>query len=135
MRWPAVEIALWDIKGKVEGKPIWRLLGGEPKESVEAYAGLFRLHDPEIVSRIAATAHQRSYRRIVLHGRTAAAIAAARPRRAADGRRQPHLASGRSDRDGAEDAAVQHNVAGGGSPKGAVPLPPTHSPNVTHPLS
>jgi D-galactarolactone cycloisomerase len=74
----AIEIAMWDIKGKVEGKPIWQLLGGAPKESVEAYASMFRYHEPEIVKQIAATAHQRGYRKIKLHERTVEAVAAAR---------------------------------------------------------
>jgi D-galactarolactone cycloisomerase len=33
-----IDIALWDLKGKLLGQPIWRLLGGSRK-SVRAYAG------------------------------------------------------------------------------------------------
>jgi D-galactarolactone cycloisomerase len=74
----AIEIAMWDIKGKVEGKPIWQLLGGAPKESVEAYASLFRYHEPAIVKRIVASAYHRGYRQLKLHERTVEAVAAAR---------------------------------------------------------
>lgn len=74
----AIEIAMWDIKGKVEGKPVWQLLGGEPKESIEAYASMFRYHDPETVHRVSGTAYQRGYRKIKLHERTVEAVAAAR---------------------------------------------------------
>ena len=73
----AIEIAMWDIKGKVEGKPIWQLLGGTPRDSVEAYASMFRYHEPAVVKQIAA-AWQRGYRKIKLHERTAEAVAAAR---------------------------------------------------------
>jgi L-alanine-DL-glutamate epimerase-like enolase superfamily enzyme len=34
----AVDIALWDLKGRVAGEPLWRLLGGHSPE-VRAYAG------------------------------------------------------------------------------------------------
>lgn len=34
----AIDIALWDLKGKVLGQPISVLLGGRKRESVEAYA-------------------------------------------------------------------------------------------------
>jgi len=38
-----LDIALWDLKGKVAGAPIWRLLGGAGRQRVEAYASLMRL--------------------------------------------------------------------------------------------
>ena len=74
----AIEIAMWDIKGKVEGKPIWQLLGGAPRESIEAYASMFRYHEPAIVEQISASAYQRGYRRIKLHERTVETVSAAR---------------------------------------------------------
>jgi L-alanine-DL-glutamate epimerase-like enolase superfamily enzyme len=36
----AIEMALWDIRGKVEGKPIFELLGGARQEAVVPYASL-----------------------------------------------------------------------------------------------
>ena len=36
----AIDMALWDIKGKVEGKPIFELLGGAKQERVTPYASL-----------------------------------------------------------------------------------------------
>ncbi|MGH7211430.1 MAG: mandelate racemase/muconate lactonizing enzyme family protein, partial [Acetobacteraceae bacterium] len=36
----AIEMALWDIRGKVEGKPIFELLGGARQETVVPYASL-----------------------------------------------------------------------------------------------
>ena len=37
-----LDIALWDIAGKVAGQPLYRMLGGEPKERVPVYASLLR---------------------------------------------------------------------------------------------
>jgi galactonate dehydratase len=34
----SVEIAMWDIVGKVCGQPVWRLIGGRALESVRSYA-------------------------------------------------------------------------------------------------
>lgn len=35
-----IEQALWDMKGKRYGLPIWQFLGGRVRESVQAYAGI-----------------------------------------------------------------------------------------------
>jgi D-galactarolactone cycloisomerase len=72
-----LDIALWDLKGKVAGEPIWRLLGGARKQSVPAYASLLRL-GPEHVGRVAAAAVERGYRHIKLHEHSIAAVKAAR---------------------------------------------------------
>jgi L-alanine-DL-glutamate epimerase-like enolase superfamily enzyme len=43
----AIDIALWDIKGKVLGEPVWRLLGGA-RDRVEAYVTCgFSFLDPD----------------------------------------------------------------------------------------
>lgn len=36
----AVDCALWDLKGKVFGQPIWRIRGGPTRDSVPAYASM-----------------------------------------------------------------------------------------------
>jgi len=36
----ALDMALWDICGKVTGKPCWQLLDGEPREYITPYASL-----------------------------------------------------------------------------------------------
>jgi L-alanine-DL-glutamate epimerase-like enolase superfamily enzyme len=33
----AIDIALWDLKAKAEGQPLWKLLGGSAQKRVEAY--------------------------------------------------------------------------------------------------
>lgn len=74
-----LDIALWDIAGKVAGKPVWQLLGGTPgRGTVTAYASLFRLGTPELVGRVAAKAVERGYRHVKLHEHSREAVAAAR---------------------------------------------------------
>ena len=34
----AIDMALWDIKGKALGVPVWKLIGGAPREAVPCYA-------------------------------------------------------------------------------------------------
>jgi L-alanine-DL-glutamate epimerase-like enolase superfamily enzyme len=36
----ALDMALWDIRGKAEGKPIWKLLGGARQSELTPYASL-----------------------------------------------------------------------------------------------
>jgi L-alanine-DL-glutamate epimerase-like enolase superfamily enzyme len=41
-----LETAFWDILGKVEGKPVWRLLGGEEVGRISVYASTGEIHSP-----------------------------------------------------------------------------------------
>jgi D-galactarolactone cycloisomerase len=79
-----LDIALWDIAGKIAGKPIWQLLGGTGKSSVPAYASLFRLNTPDYVAKVTRAAVARGYRHVKLHEHTVETTAAAR-RAAGDG--------------------------------------------------
>src|SRR5262249_49180637 len=36
-----IDIALWDIKGQAEGKPIHELLGGAKRDRIEAYGTIY----------------------------------------------------------------------------------------------
>lgn len=74
-----LDIALWDIAGKIAGKPVWQLLGGTTKKTtIPAYASLFRIGTPETVGRVAAKAVERGYRAVKLHEHSVEAVAAAR---------------------------------------------------------
>jgi D-galactarolactone cycloisomerase len=55
-----VDIALWDIAGKVHGQPVWRLLGGAFRDRVQAYAtGFYRVAGQGEAPRLADEAVQR----------------------------------------------------------------------------
>ena len=74
-----LDIALWDIRGKLEGKPVSALLGGMRRKRVEAYASLLQYGGSvEHVRRNVARALERGYRHLKLHERTADSVAAAR---------------------------------------------------------
>ena len=74
-----LDIALWDIAGQRQGKPVWQLLGGrERKASIPAYASLFRLGAPDLVAKVAGAAAARGYGAIKLHEHSVEAAAAAR---------------------------------------------------------
>lgn len=47
------DIALWDIKGKYEGKPVYELLGGAQRTTVRAYASVLFGDTPEQTARLA----------------------------------------------------------------------------------
>jgi L-alanine-DL-glutamate epimerase-like enolase superfamily enzyme len=63
----AIDIALWDIAGKVAKQPVHQLLGGSGAISLPAYASLTRYSDPELVAKNVARALSSGYRRLKLH--------------------------------------------------------------------
>jgi L-alanine-DL-glutamate epimerase-like enolase superfamily enzyme len=74
-----LDIALWDIRGKLEGVSVSKLLGGAKRSRVECYASLLQYSGViEHVKRNTARALERGFRHIKLHERTAEAVAAAR---------------------------------------------------------
>jgi D-galactarolactone cycloisomerase len=42
-----IEAAFWDIRGKIEGRPVWALLGGQEAGRVQVYASTGEVHPPE----------------------------------------------------------------------------------------
>ncbi len=73
----AIEIALWDIAGKVAQQPIATLLGGAPRE-LEAYASLLRYSEPPLVAAAVERALGQGFKRIKLHEEQLEAVRAAR---------------------------------------------------------
>ena len=73
-----IDIALWDIAGKVAGLPLYRLLGGGPRADLPAYASLLRYGQAGAVARYTAEALERGYRHIKLHEITVPEIKAGR---------------------------------------------------------
>jgi D-galactarolactone cycloisomerase len=60
----AIEIALWDLKGRHLGLPIHRLLGGPVRQRVQAYAtGFYRKRDGDPLRYLVAEAEER-FRRV-----------------------------------------------------------------------
>lgn len=74
----AIDIALWDIAGRIAGKPLHALLGSAGRKRVPAYASLLRYGEPGAVARNAAEAIRRGYRHVKLHEVGLDSIAAAR---------------------------------------------------------
>ena len=50
----ALDLALWDIRGKVEGKPVWALLGEKQRSRIRAYASVLMPDRPDDAARVAA---------------------------------------------------------------------------------
>lgn len=74
-----LDIALWDIRGKLAGVPVSTLLGGRRRERIAAYASLLQYNgDGDLVRRVVDRALSEGYRQIKLHERTTAAALAAR---------------------------------------------------------
>jgi D-galactarolactone cycloisomerase len=85
-----LDIALWDLRGKASGKPLYKLLGGERNE-VAAYAsGLFWQDDVSLLEKEAARHRNRGFLRVKMRlGRSEAydmaAVEAARRGVGSDG--------------------------------------------------
>src|SRR5215468_12233831 len=73
-----IDIALWDIAGKVAGVPLYRVLGGSPRAELPAYASLLRYGTADAVARYTQQALERGYRLIKLHEITVPEVRAAR---------------------------------------------------------
>ena len=56
-----IDIALWDILGKVAGQPVGRLLGGRYRERVRPYASLLMTEPAELAEQLAAL-HAQGFR-------------------------------------------------------------------------
>lgn len=79
-----IDLALWDIAGKIQGKPLHALFGGAKKRAVPTYASFLPYHDVELVERNTLAAIEQGYKHIKLHEKTVDTVAAAR-RAAGDG--------------------------------------------------
>ncbi|MDP3850669.1 MAG: mandelate racemase/muconate lactonizing enzyme family protein [Luteolibacter sp.] len=56
-----IDMALWDILGKVTGQPIWRLLGGRYRDRIKPYASMLMEEPAKLTDKLQA-AHARGFR-------------------------------------------------------------------------
>jgi L-alanine-DL-glutamate epimerase-like enolase superfamily enzyme len=73
-----LDIALWDLAGKIEGKPLSDLIGPRRRDAVPAYASLLPIGEPKAVASECKQALSKGSRAIKLHETTVAAVTAAR---------------------------------------------------------
>ena len=72
-----IDMALWDLAGKIAGQSLGQLLGGG-KTTLPAYASLLKYQDPEVVAQRTEHALGQGYRLIKLHESTVEPVRAAR---------------------------------------------------------
>lgn len=80
----ALDIALWDLAAKIEGKPLHRLLGSQRRAAIPAYASLLRIGDPVAVAGECRKALGQGYTAIKLHETTVPPVLSARQAIGAD---------------------------------------------------
>ncbi len=74
-----LDIALWDLRAKRAGVPLYELLGGKRRDRVRAYASLLQYYgDARLLDTVTTQALQEGYTEIKLHERGSAALSAAR---------------------------------------------------------
>ncbi len=74
-----VEVALWDIRGKSLGVPIWRLMGGKVRDRIRAYANGPRGETPDELARAAEDLVSRGFNAMKMVPFDATPILAGRP--------------------------------------------------------
>ena len=74
----ALDIALWDIAGRVSGQPLHRLLGGAHKTEIPCIASMSSYLDPAAAAAAADVAVRRGYRRVKIHERQIGVVRAVR---------------------------------------------------------
>ncbi|APW39531.1 mandelate racemase [Rhodoferax koreense] len=74
-----LDIALWDLRGKLEGVPLYELLGGAKRTRIAAYASLLQYYgNREHLETNVGKAIDAGFTQVKLHERTAEAVAIAR---------------------------------------------------------
>ena len=73
-----LDIALWDLAGKMQNRSVAELLGGVRRTRIKAYASLIRYTDPDLVALNAQRAVAQGFDAIKLHEITLAPIERAR---------------------------------------------------------
>ena len=62
-----IDIALWDILGKVKKQPLYRLLGGTEPKLLQTYVSLLRYQTPPEVAQVVARCLEAGFHAIKLH--------------------------------------------------------------------
>jgi L-alanine-DL-glutamate epimerase-like enolase superfamily enzyme len=62
-----IDIALWDILGKVRKQPLYRLLGGTEAKRLPTYVSLLRYRNPPEVAQVVARGLEAGFRAVKLH--------------------------------------------------------------------
>lgn len=74
-----LDVALWDLRGKLAGVPVSNLLGGRKRDRIPVYASLLQYYgDDKHIRRVVERALGEGFEQIKLHERTTAAALAAR---------------------------------------------------------